>query len=92
MATHSHDFVEQYTGLVGFGMDRPTDEATVLVYLQKFSDDGCMATILPRLSPEELSMIFDTISGLLRRHLKEEEYHAKFLKDPEPHHHAPMEE
>ena len=92
MATHSHDFVEEYTGLVGFGLDRPTDEATVLVYLQKFSDDECMAAILPRLSQEELALLFDTVSDLLRRHLEEEEYHAKFLKDPEPHHHAPVEE
>ena len=49
MPQHSHDFVEEYTGLVGFGMDRPTDEATVRVYLQKFADDACMAAILPRL-------------------------------------------
>ena len=92
MPEHSHDFVEDYTGLVGFGLDRPTDEATVRVYLQKFSDDDCMAAILPRLEQKELGMIFDTISDLLRRHLSEEEYHAKFLKDPEPHHHHPVEE
>lgn len=89
MALHSHEFVETYTGLVGYGMDRPSDEATVQVYLQKFSDDECMRTILPRLSQEELGAIFDQISDLLRRHMEEEEYHQKFLKDPEPHHHQP---
>ncbi|RJX28824.1 MAG: cytoplasmic protein [Desulfarculus sp.] len=85
MPQHSHRFVEDYTGLVGFGLERASDEATVQVYLQKFGDDDCMQTILPRLSTEELGQIFDLISGLLRRHLSQEEYHAKFLKDPEPH-------
>ncbi len=89
MAQHSHDFVETYTGLVGFGLDRPGDEATVQVYLQKFSDDECMRTILPRMSQEELAAVFQQISELLRRHLDEEEYHQKFLKDPEPRHPQP---
>ncbi|MBW1763489.1 MAG: cytoplasmic protein, partial [Deltaproteobacteria bacterium] len=38
MAAHSHKFVEEYEGLVGFGMDRETDENTLIYYLQKFSD------------------------------------------------------
>jgi len=81
MARHSHQFVESYTGLVGFGFDRPTDEATVQVYLQKFSDDECLKTIIPRLSGQELQTVFDSVSGLLRRHLSEEEYHRFFLKE-----------
>ncbi|MCB2225743.1 MAG: cytoplasmic protein [Desulfarculaceae bacterium] len=92
MADHSHGFVEEYKGLVGFGLDRPTDEATVWVYLQKFADDDCMRAILPRLEQKDLETVFDLISDLLRRHLSEEEYHDKFLKDPEPHHHHPIEE
>ncbi|MDQ1330407.1 MAG: hypothetical protein QG578_670, partial [Thermodesulfobacteriota bacterium] len=40
MVKHTHDFVERYTGLVGFGFDRETDENTVRYYLQKFSDDA----------------------------------------------------
>jgi len=81
MASHSHQFVETYTGLVGFGFDRPTDEATVQVYLQKFSDDECLKRIVPRLSDQEMQTVFDLISGLLRRHFSEEEYHGLFLKE-----------
>ncbi|MGD8561422.1 MAG: cytoplasmic protein [Desulfarculaceae bacterium] len=81
MPEHSHKFIDQYTGLVGFGFDRPTDEATVQFYLQKFSDDGCMAKILPRLEEQELADIFDLLSLILKRHLSEEEYHSVFLKD-----------
>lgn len=81
MPDHTHNFVEGYTGLVGFGFDRPTDEATVQVYLQKFSDDECMKKLIPQLSDQELANIFDLLSVLLRRHLSEEEYHALFLKE-----------
>ena len=42
MAQHTHHFVEEYDGLVGFGMDREGDENTVAYYLQKFSDDTLM--------------------------------------------------
>ena len=78
---HTHDFVDSYDGLVGFGADRVTDEATVQVYLQKFSDDSFMKAILPRLTDDELEEVFDLINRLLVRHLKESEYHRIFLKD-----------
>ena len=84
MAKHSHHFVETYTGLVGFGSDRKTDENTVIYFLQKLSDDTLMQTILPRLSNEDLSEIFFMITGLLKKHLKESEYHELFLKDSPP--------
>ncbi|MFZ5585972.1 MAG: cytoplasmic protein [Thermodesulfobacteriota bacterium] len=82
MPQHKHEFVELYTGLVGYGLDRATDEATVQVYLQKLSDDDLMAKLLPRLKSEELDAVFELVSRLLRDHLSEEEYHQAFLKDP----------
>lgn len=81
MATHAHRFVETYDGLVGFGLNRETDENTVLYYLQKFSDDALWQNIKQRLDDGELSTLFDLISNLVRKHLSEEEYHAVFLKD-----------
>ncbi len=81
MATHTHRFVEDYTGLVGYGLDRSTDENTLLVYLQKFSDDALARLLVPRLSDAELSEIFDLVNRLMRRHLSEEEYHRLFLKE-----------
>ena len=87
MGCHRHDFVEDYNGLVGFGLDRETDLATVRIYLQKFSDDEFTGVLLPRLEAGELEELFDIMSRLLRKHLSEGEYHGLFLKDPEPHHH-----
>ncbi len=81
MTKHAHRFVENYDGLVGFGLDRETDENTVVCYLQKFSDDALMAALIGRLSREELGEIFDLVTRLLRRHLTEDEYHELFLKD-----------
>ncbi len=81
MPIHNHQFVESYTGLVGYGFDRPTDEATLSVYLQKFSDDECLRRMVPRLSQEEMDALFDMMSALLRKHFSEPEYHAHFLKD-----------
>ena len=81
MGIHSHNFVETYDGLVGFGADRETDENTVIYYLQKFSDDRLMKTIVKRLSDDELAEIFSLITGLLKKHLINTEYHQIFLKE-----------
>ena len=78
---HSHTFVEHYDGMVGFGFDRETDEKSLMVYLQKFSDDALLAALVPRLSDSEIQDLFERISLLLKKHLRESEYHGLFLKD-----------
>ena len=83
MTIHSHNFVETYQGLVGFGADRQTDENTVIYYLQKFSDDRLMQILIKRLSDGELSEIFALITHFLKKHLTDAEYHALFLKEEE---------
>ena len=81
MAVHSHDFVESYEGLVGFGLNRETDEHTIIYYLQKLSDDRLMETLVKRFSDEDLRTVFELVCSLLKRHLSEPEYHRLFLKD-----------
>jgi hypothetical protein len=81
MPKHSHQFVEEYDGLVGFGLDRQTDEATLTWYLQKFSDDNHMAVIRERMSDQDITTLFDILGSLLKKHLTDEEYHHVFLKD-----------
>lgn len=81
MKKHSHTFVETYKEMVGFGMNREMDENAVIYYLQKFSDDELMAALRNRLEDRELLTLFDLLSGLLRKHLSEEEYHHLFLKE-----------
>jgi hypothetical protein len=81
MVKHSHQFVEEYDGLVGLGLDRQTDEATLTWYLQKFSDDSHMALIRERMSDQDMTTLFDILGSLLKKYLTEEEYHNVFLKD-----------
>ncbi len=81
MAKHTHSLVETYDGLVGFGLDRKTDEKTTIYYLQKFSDDELMEHLIVRLTDDELNEIFSTLTRLLKKHLTNPEYHSLFLKD-----------
>ncbi len=81
MPIHSHKFVEEYDGIVGFGFDRETDESTVVYYLQKFSDDELMALLRPRISDADLKDVFDLVGRLLKGYLSNEEYHKYFLRD-----------
>lgn len=77
----SHDFIHQYKGLGAFGMDRETDEETIMFYLQKFSEDKFMKVFIPRLGDSELEEIYNMIHKMLKKHFTEDEYHNFFLKD-----------
>jgi hypothetical protein len=81
MAKHSHSFVETYDGFLGYGLDRESNENTVQVYLQKFSDDRLMETILKRMTDDDLAELFELTGTLLKKYLAESEYHQLFLKD-----------
>lgn len=81
MAVHSHDFVENYQGFVGYGFDRATDEKTIIYYLQKFSDDHLMNILVKKLSDADIEKIFELVNYILKKYLSENEYHALFLKD-----------
>ena len=81
MPQHTHNFVENYQGLVGYGADRETDENTLIYYMQKFSDDRFMSLMTKRMTDDEMLELFDLLNRLLKRHLTEKEYHTHFLKD-----------
>jgi hypothetical protein len=81
MKKDSHEFVHNYSGLGAFGMDRKTDEETLMFYLQKFSEDHFLALLIPRLSDHEIEELYLLINNKLKQHLSEDEYHQVFLKD-----------
>lgn len=81
MKKDTHDFIQEYKGLGAFGLDRETDEETIMFYLQKFSEDLFLKTLLPRLSDQELEEIYQFINTKLKQHISEDEYHSLFLKD-----------
>ena len=81
MKKDTHNFVQEYNGLGAYGLDRGTDEETIMFYLQKFSEDTFLKTLIPRLSDEELEEIYLFINNKLKAHFSEDEYHSLFLKD-----------
>ncbi len=82
MSEHSHDFVNGYdTGMIAFGIDRETDERSLMAYLQKFTDDDLLEVLVGRMSDDELLATMEFAGGLLRKHLSDGEYHRLFLKD-----------
>ena len=81
MGKHSHEFVETFKGFAAYGLDRQTNEDTVQVYLQKFSDDHLMQTILKRMTDDDLLELFEITGKMLKKYLSEPEYHVLFLKD-----------
>ena len=82
MSKHSHAFVNTYDeGNIAFGLNRETDEKSLIAYLQKFTDDELMRVLVKRLSDEDIGKIVDYVLGILKKYLKEEEYHQIFLKD-----------
>jgi hypothetical protein len=81
MSDHSHKFVEEYDGMVAFGFSREIDENSLKVYLQKFSDDEFLKALIPRMRDEEINKLFEELTGLMKKHLAEDEYHSLFLKD-----------
>lgn len=63
------------------GLSREVDEASFMVFLQKFSDDRLLSVLRSRLSDEEIQRTVDWLTTLMKRHLSDEEYHSLFLKD-----------
>jgi len=81
MKKHSHNHIETYDGLAGLGLDRETDENTIIYYLQKFSDDTLINELVKRLTEDEIEEIFSLLTRLLKKHLTDSEYHNLFLKN-----------
>lgn len=68
-----------------FGLNRTTDEQSLITFLRQFSDDRLSRELVPRMSEEEIHQVVDLLTGIMRNHLSSEEYHRLFLG--EDHHH-----
>jgi hypothetical protein len=52
-----------------------------MAFLQKFSEDEFMRILFPRINDSEIEALVGHLTGLMKRHLSEAEYHKYFLKD-----------
>ena len=66
---------------IAFGFDRATDERSFELFLQRFVDKKLMETLLPRLQDEDILSTVDFLTGIMRKHLTEKEYHSLFLAE-----------
>ena len=69
-----------------FGLDRATDEQSLITFLQQFSEDRLLGTLAPRMSEEEIHQVVDLLTMVMRNHLSGEEYHSLFLGEDHHHH------
>jgi hypothetical protein len=64
-----------------FGFDRATDEKSLRLFLQCFTDKTVLDALLPRLHDDEIHATVDFLTGIMHKHLSEKEYHGLFLAD-----------
>ena len=63
-----------------FGFDRATDEQSLQLFLQRFTDKKVLG-VLPRLQDDDIFTTVDFLTGIMHKHLSEKEYHALFLAE-----------
>lgn len=66
---------------IAFGMDRETDERSLVRFVLRFARPGVLAALAPRLDEAEILALVDTLSLTLKKHLTDREYHLLFLRD-----------
>lgn len=66
---------------IAFGLDRETDERSLALFLGRFARPELLAVLIPRLNDQEIAGLLDQLTGLLKNHLREPEYHRLFLKN-----------
>jgi hypothetical protein len=68
-----------------FGLDRATDEQSLITFLRLFGDERLAHELVPRMNEEEIHLVVDLLTSIMRNHLSDDEYHRLFLG--EEHHH-----
>ena len=64
-----------------FGLDRPTDEVSLAAFLDRVARPALLATLIPRLTDEEITATLDFLTNLMQKHLSDTEYHRLFLAE-----------
>lgn len=64
-----------------FGLDRETDEKSMAAFLVRFTNKALLATLISRMTDEDITATVDFITGIMHKHLRENEYHDLFLDD-----------
>ncbi len=69
---------------ISFGFDRSTDEQSLHCFMQQFASAEMLRVLIPRLKDEEIIALVNSLTGLMRVHLSEKEYHRLFFNTKTP--------
>jgi len=64
-----------------FGLDHAVDVRSLITYLRLFGREELAALLAARMSSEEIIALVDNLTGLMKKHLSEDEYHRYFLNE-----------
>jgi len=64
-----------------FGLNRTEDERSLAAFLRHFSKKQLTSVLVPRMSDAEIQQTVELLTGIMRNHLSEKEYHSLFLGD-----------
>ncbi|MFZ5764349.1 MAG: hypothetical protein ACOY4H_01985 [Thermodesulfobacteriota bacterium] len=67
-----------------FGLNRHCDEASLAAFVQLFASSELLNTLIPRMTEADITATVDFLTGLIKRHLSESEYHRLFLGEEHP--------
>lgn len=66
-------------GDIVFGLNRAEDERSLADFLRLASRDELLATLVPRMTDDEIRQVVQLLTDVMRNHLTGEEYHSLFL-------------
>ncbi len=64
-----------------FGLDRETDEVSLYAFLRMFTTPVMLNSLIPRLSSDDIDLTVNFLTGLMKKYLREDEYHRLFLQE-----------
>ncbi|MBC8209327.1 MAG: hypothetical protein H8E79_09215 [Desulfobulbaceae bacterium] len=74
-----------------FGLNQETDRRSFAWFLRLAGQQEFAELLSSRLNSDEIEALTNTLTGLFKEHLSEDEYHTHFLREETPHHHHPEE-
>lgn len=68
-----------------FGLSTELDRESVTCFLQLLGHKELAETLAARLSSTEIEKLVHLATGLMKKHMTEDEYHELFLQEESPH-------
>lgn len=70
-----------------FGLNLELDRESLTAFLQLMGRPSLAETLAGRLSSTEIHELVQSLTGVLKNHMSEAEYHQLFLNETPPHSH-----